>query len=239
MNKKGENKEEKHSKKRKQIKITLFFVIIDVQRAPVHFYAHSHSIPSMKVFVFSDYHAQHEYDEHIVQQARASDAVVCAGDCSWMGHDLDNILSWFDSWNKPVYLIHGNHESEKELVLASKKYKNIHCVHTKQLIIGSTQFLFWGGGGFSQHDPLLLEHYTKWKPHIKHPCVIVSHAPPFQTRLDNLGRHVGNVTLRFVIDQLQPAFALSGHIHETEYFQDTIGRTTVINVGRKGVILEL
>ena len=62
--------------------------------------------------------------------------------------------------------------------------------------------------------------------------ILVSHTPPFQTKVDKLlnGSYVGSTAVRTYIEEKRPLFCLSGHIHESGG-QDYIGRTLVLNPG--------
>jgi Icc-related predicted phosphoesterase len=62
--------------------------------------------------------------------------------------------------------------------------------------------------------------------------ILVSHVPPFQTKVDKLlnGSYVGSTAVRTYIEEKQPLFCLSGHIHESRG-QDYIGKTMVLNSG--------
>jgi Icc-related predicted phosphoesterase len=64
------------------------------------------------------------------------------------------------------------------------------------------------------------------------PQIFISHAPPFNTRLDKLynGKHVGSIAIRSAIEQYQPDLCISGHIHEAKG-QDMIDATPVFNHG--------
>ncbi|GAH46051.1 unnamed protein product, partial [marine sediment metagenome] len=62
--------------------------------------------------------------------------------------------------------------------------------------------------------------------------LFVSHAPPFNTKVDMLqsGRHVGSTAVREFIEKYQPDLCVTGHIHEAKG-EDYIGRTLIINPG--------
>ncbi|MCJ2166054.1 MULTISPECIES: metallophosphoesterase [unclassified Pseudodesulfovibrio] len=61
-------------------------------------------------------------------------------------------------------------------------------------------------------------------------CVI--HEPPIDTAVDRLsnGQHVGSPAVRAFIERVQPAVAITGHIHESTG-TDMLGNTPVINPG--------
>ncbi len=68
--------------------------------------------------------------------------------------------------------------------------------------------------------------------------VFVVHSPPYGTACDRIhgGEHVGSRALRAFLEERQPPWSLSGHIHESPTvsgrFHDTIGRTRVVNPGQ-------
>lgn len=76
----------------------------------------------------------------------------------------------------------------------------------------------------------------------KVPVLLVSHAPPVDTRVDRIydGRHVGSAAIRRIIETYQPDLCVTGHIHEAKG-SDTIGLTTVLNPGtlRSGGWIEI
>ncbi|EGB15923.1 metallophosphoesterase [Pseudodesulfovibrio mercurii] len=61
-------------------------------------------------------------------------------------------------------------------------------------------------------------------------CII--HEPPLDTEVDRLsnGQHVGSPAVRAFLERVQPALAVTGHIHEASG-TDRIGETPVINPG--------
>jgi hypothetical protein len=76
----------------------------------------------------------------------------------------------------------------------------------------------------------------------KVPVLLVSHAPPVNTRVDRIfnGRHVGSAAIRRIIETYQPDLCVTGHIHEAKG-SDMIGPTTVLNPGtlRSGGWIEI
>jgi len=69
--------------------------------------------------------------------------------------------------------------------------------------------------------------------------ILVTHAPPYNTKVDQiLEEHAGNKSLRKIIQEIQPALVVCGHLHEC-VGKDYIGKTLVINPGYKGRIVSL
>ena len=49
----------------------------------------------------------------------------------------------------------------------------------------------------------------------------------------------GSKGIRKAIEEFKPDFLIHSHIHEGEGIEEKIGKTKVINVGRKGKVLEI
>lgn len=61
---------------------------------------------------------------------------------------------------------------------------------------------------------------------------------PFKSRAEFSGFQ-GSKGIRKAINKFKPDILLSGHIHEAEGIEEKIGKTRVINIGRKGKIIEV
>ena len=73
------------------------------------------------------------------------------------------------------------------------------------------------------------------------PLVMICHAPPYGTTLDRIrdGLHAGSTAVRDFIAAEQPEYLFCGHIHETAGVGEAIGKTTTLNVGKQGYLLQL
>jgi hypothetical protein len=73
------------------------------------------------------------------------------------------------------------------------------------------------------------------------PLVLVCHAPPYGTALDQVrpGLHAGSRSVLEFIEKHQPEYFFCGHIHEAEGASIEMGRTRGRNVGKAGYLLEL
>jgi len=104
--------------------------------------------------------------------------------------------------------------------------------------------LVGGGGGFSQTDKEFEKQSKKFKKFLKDhkdkAFVLVTHAPPYGTKLDYICKdHVGNKSIRKFIKENKVDLTIAGHLHETEGKIDKIDKSTIINPGREGRILNL
>ena len=190
----------------------------------------------MDALIFTDFHNQYKYMEQLSQKARAVDLIICAGDISSFERGLYEALDVLNTWHRPILMIHGNHEKEVSMMQACSRFKNLDFIHKQERIISNTSILGWGGGGFNTFDKGLDNQIPLWK-RVKRKKILVTHAPPHRTRVDHIGKHVGNKTIRKAIEELEPMIAICGHIHENEGKEDVLGQTRIINPGPCGMII--
>jgi len=202
----------------------------------------------MKALFFVDTHGDERRHAEILKKARMADLIVCAGDFTIFENDMAQILRIFNNIGKPVLIMHGNHETASGIMAECTNLRNIHFIHKTFYIQDDVAFLGYGGGGFSSKDERFREAMEQALREIDvlskssnrhYKIVLVTHAPPFGTRLDDLGCHVGNQSITEFILKHQPMLAVSGHLHETADQEDRINNTQLINPGWKGKIMEL
>jgi Icc-related predicted phosphoesterase len=68
--------------------------------------------------------------------------------------------------------------------------------------------------------------------------VLVSHWHAKGTKAEFSGVE-GDRILRKAVEELKPDLLISAHIHEAEGIEDKIGKTKVVQVGRRGTIIDL
>ena len=198
----------------------------------------------MRILAFIDMHSSMSAFKQIKKKAKNADIIVCGGDFTIFEQNMNHFLKEFDKFKKPFLLIHGNHEEDSELRHLCQKYKNIHFIHGDHFIYKDVVFIGWGGGGFSQEDKDFEKYGKKIKSFLKKhkdkAFVLVSHAPPYKTKLDKIGKsYVGNKSIRNFIKENKVDLNISGHLHENEGKIDKIDKSTVINPGREGRVLNL
>jgi hypothetical protein len=200
----------------------------------------------MKILAFSDIHGDSAAIEKLKKRVKEGkiDVLVCAGDVSFFGSGLSLILKNFDS-GIPLIIVPGNHETNSQL--NSFKEKFMHNIHQKSLKIESVLFLGCGGSSFTPFNtPFEMSEKQfaasisklKTEDH-KLKIILVTHEPPYKTKLDFLGEHFGSKSIRKFIEKHQPDYCICGHFHECEGLNDKIGRTIVINPGPKGKVIEI
>jgi Icc-related predicted phosphoesterase len=200
----------------------------------------------MRVLLFADTHGSSSSIEKIKEKSKIADILVCAGDFTIFENDMSQILHELNSLGKPLLIIHGNHETASSVMLECEQLKNLHFIHRNYYISGNIIFYGFGGGGFSFRDEpfrreseLFMIEFKNLSEKKNYKLVLVTHAPPYETKLDYIGEYVGNHDIKEFILKHEPIFAVSGHIHENFGAEDRINSTKIINPGPDGIIIDL
>ena len=70
--------------------------------------------------------------------------------------------------------------------------------------------------------------------------IMVTHVHPSDSKIEKFSQFFpGSTGIKKAIDRFKPDILLCGHVHEAEGIEEMIGTTRVINVGRKGKIIEI
>ena len=204
----------------------------------------------VRIFAAGDFHGDTGLAKKLADKAKKEDVdvVILAGDLTSWGMETKNLISPFTKLKKPVLLLHGNHESIATIDFLSELYgpeaKNLHgySLITKDGKVG----IFGAGGtdiGFSPESEdgffnTLNKAYKGLKDKKVKKKIMVTHMHPFKSKAEFSGFQ-GSKGIRKAIEKFKPDVMLSGHIHEAEGIEEKIGNTKVINIGRKGRIIEL
>jgi len=203
----------------------------------------------MKIYAFTDLHGNPKALAKIKQQVKKMkpDLVICAGDLTIFEHDMETLLKEMNKLSAPVIMLHGNHEEEATIRAMCEPLKNVTFLHLEVAQINGWNILAYGGGGF-QEKYLDFEELSQQKE-IKNldwkRTILVTHAPPYGTKLDNvsdLGEeawHVGSTSFTKLVKKYQPPLFITGHIHECFNQEDKIGKTLTVNPGPFGKLFEV
>jgi Icc-related predicted phosphoesterase len=190
----------------------------------------------MKILVFTDVHGVFTILKKIAKKSKNCDLLICCGDISNFSRNLNKIFLFLKKLNKPLLLIHGNHETNKDIDNYSKIYNYIINIHNRKYSIEKYEFFGWGGGGFSRKD----ERLDKLNIQFNKKLVFISHSVPYKTKLDSLNHdYVGSISIRKFIEKYKPILNFCGHLHENEAKRDKISNTLIINPGPYGKIINL
>lgn len=199
----------------------------------------------MKVLFFSDIHGDLKALKKIIKKSEKAELVVCAGDLSTGGQNLQPLIDDLSKIeNKKVLIIPGNNETPQMINDSIDEYENIISINEEIYQDKNLTFLGIGGGTLSPFNTVYELSEDEFKKKLKNfskiDCLI-SHTPPKNTSLDIIpnGMHIGSSEIfKWVMDN-QPMVCCSGHVHENRGKEEKLGKTLCFNPGPKGVIMEI
>jgi uncharacterized protein len=195
----------------------------------------------LKILAAGDIHGDNKLAEKLAARAEREkvDLVILTGDITGL-IETKNLIKPFTDRKEKVLFVPGNWESEDTALVLEKLYgiKNIDNYYIKHGNVG-----IFGLGSPGQLTLNEKEAFDKLKRNfdkIKNleKTIMVSHLHAQGTKSE-LSGFPGSKGIRKAIDKFQPDLFISGHIHELEGIEDKIGKTRVLNVGRKGKIIEI
>lgn len=193
----------------------------------------------LKILAAADLHGNIDIAKSLSKKALKShvDLVVLAGDINGFRKD-EKILEPFLEAGQKVAFVPGNWETSLEQEnFVRKGAKNIHLYYISYKGVGITG-VGTGDWKFSIENPefySIKKNFERMKSKKK---ILVSHVHARGTNAEFSGIR-GDKLLRKAVEDFKPDILISGHIHEAEGLEDKIGKTKVIQVGRKGMILEI
>lgn len=195
----------------------------------------------LKVLAAGDLHGDTKLAEKLAEKAKKEkvDLVILNGDITGF-IETKNIIKPFTDRGEKVVFVPGNWESPETASFLSKHYKikNLDNYYVKYKNVG----IFGAGnpGTFSVDEEKTFNKLKRNFQKIKNleKKIMVTHLHAAGTKSE-LSGFPGSKGIRKAIEKLQPDLFISGHIHELEGVEEKIGKTKVINVGRKGKIIKI
>ncbi|MFH1248724.1 MAG: metallophosphoesterase [archaeon] len=195
----------------------------------------------MKIFAAGDIHGDSKLAKKLAEKAKKNnvDLIILTGDIVGV-LETKNLIKPFVDTKKKVVFIPGNWDSPESAEFVSKFYgiKNLeeyYIRHEKVGVFGS------GNAGLLTLNERevyqkLKKNFDKVKDLEKKIMVTHMHAAGTKSELSGFP---GSKGIRRAIEKFQPDIFIAGHIHELEGVEEKIGKTRVINVGRRGRIIEI
>lgn len=192
----------------------------------------------LRILAAADLHGDIDIARKLSEKAKKNkvDLVVLAGDIS--GYELESgkILSPFIERNQKIAFVPGNWDTEREHDILKSFAKSIHEYYITCKDVGIVGIGNPDWSSIERKDlRILKKNFEKMKPKKR---ILVSHWHAKGTKAEFSGID-GDEYLRQIVEELKPDILISGHIHEAEGIEDKIGKTRVIQVGRKGTLLEI
>ncbi|MBN2457688.1 metallophosphoesterase [Candidatus Woesearchaeota archaeon] len=200
----------------------------------------------MRIFAAGDIHGDSNLAKKLADMAKKekADLVILCGDITNYDVVSDNLIGPFLKNKTKVLFVPGNHDSFPTADFFSELYKikNIHGYSVRYNDIG----IFGAGGaniGVAQlSEDELFDTLKKGHEHISYlkKKVMVTHVHPSGTKMEKFTSFFpGSTGIRKAVDMFQPDIIFCSHVHEAEGIEEKIGKTRVINVGRKGKVIDI
>lgn len=196
----------------------------------------------LKILTAGDLHGDSSISKKLAERAEKEkvDLVILTGDITGMVHTKNLIKPFLDRHQKVVF-IPGNWESKSDADALSKMY-NMKNLEKNYLIYNNVGIFGIGSADWAlfPDDERTFKSLKKDFDKIKNleKKILISHLHAEGTKSE-LSGVPGNAALRRAIDEFQPDLFIHSHIHELEGVEEKIGKTKVINVGKKGRIFEI
>ncbi len=200
----------------------------------------------VKILASGDIHGDTSLANALAERAEKEnvDLVVLCGDITFAEQSTENLIGPFVAKGKKVILIPGNHESFATADFLAELYgaTNLHGYSIKA---GDVGLFGCGGANIGMHQltekeiyDLLQKGYDKIKD--SKTKIMVTHVHPSGTKMEKFTQFFpGSTGLKRAVDRFKPDILLCSHVHEAEGIEEKVGNTRVINVGKKGKIIEL
>ena len=200
----------------------------------------------MKILASGDLHGDTRLAEQLAERAEKEkvDLVILCGDLTNFEMSTEGLISPFKKRNQKVLLIPGNHETIATADFLAELYsvKNIHGYSVKYGDVG----IFGAGGAniglFQLEEDEIFDLLKKGHDRINYldKKIMVTHVHPTGTKMEKFTQFFpGSTGIRKAVEAFQPQILLCSHVHEAEGIEEKIGNTKVINVGKKGKIIEV
>jgi Icc-related predicted phosphoesterase len=200
----------------------------------------------MKILAFGDIHGDSRLAEKLAEKAEKEnvDLVVLCGDITFQDQQPVNLLGPFVKRGKKVVLVPGNHDSFATADFLAQMY-GVKNLHGYSISSGDVGLFGCGGTNIGINQLQEKEIYDILKKSFKgiealKTKIMVTHVHPSNTTIEKFTHFFpGSTGVRKAIDTLKPDILLCSHVHEAEGLEEKVGKTRVINVGKRGKIIEV
>jgi uncharacterized protein len=200
----------------------------------------------MKILASGDIHGDITLARRLAEKAEKEnvDLVVLCGDLTYGEQSTEGLIGPFKAKNKKVILIPGNHETVATADFLAKLY-GMTNLHGYSMKIGDIGFFGCGGANVGMFRLTEEEIFNTLKyAHEKiKDCktrIMVTHVHPTETNMEKFTQFFpGSIGIKKALDEFKPTMQLCSHVHEAEGIEEMVGKTKVINVGKKGKIIDI
>jgi len=200
----------------------------------------------MKILAAGDIHGDVKAAEALAERAQKEhvDLVVLCGDITMGDTSTEGLIGPFVKRHEKVVLIPGNHESMATADFLAELYGATNP-HGYSIQAGKVGLFGCGGANIGIHQIPEKEIYSVLKrgfDKIKdlETKIMVTHVHPSGTKMEKFTNiFPGSTGVQKAIEKFKPNIVLCSHVHEAEGIEEMVGKTKVINVGKKGKIINI
>ncbi len=202
----------------------------------------------LKILAIGDLHGDTRQASKLAEFAlkQKVDLVILSGDLTFAEQSVDYLIGPFAKRKLNTVFVPGNHETIATANFLAKQYepyaRNLHADGEKVKGVG----LFGVGsanvGLFQLSEKEIYDSLKKGFDKVKDTKlkIMISHVHPSDSQMSKLCQWVpGSTGIKRAIEKFHPDIAICSHAHEAEGIEEKIGNTRVINVGRRGKIIEI
>jgi len=193
----------------------------------------------LRILAAGDLHGEKKVAEALAKKGKREkvDLVVLAGDIHGYEGEGKGILEPFRKAKQKVLFVPGNLDFDEDVEMIKDMGKNIHGYYVSYGGVGIAGI---GSGNWKlsldEADfKMIRKNFSRMKDKKK---ILVSHLHAAGTGAEFSGIP-GEDVLRKAMIEFGPDLLIAAHIHEAEGIEDRVGKTRVVQVGKKGKILEI
>ncbi len=200
----------------------------------------------MRILAAGDLHGDMDVAKKLAVKAAKgrADLVIISGDLTMAESHAIGLVGPFKERGQKVILIPGNHESIATADSLAQIYGATN-LHGRAIKIGKVGVFGCGSaniGLFQLDEQEIYDLLKKGFKQIKNQQkkIMVTHVHPNGTLMERLTQFFpGSTAVRTAIERFKPNVPICSHVHEAEGIEEQIGNTRVLNVGKRGKIIEI
>ena len=192
----------------------------------------------LKILAAGDLHGKLDIAKKLSVKGKKAkvDLVVLAGDIHGYEGEGKGILEPFREAGQKVVFVPGNLDFDEDIEML-KDGKNLHGYYVSYNGVGIVGI---GSGNWklslgNEDLNLIKKNFSRMKDKRR---ILVSHLHAKGTAAEFSGIP-GDEIVRKAVEEFNPDLLIAAHIHEGEGIEDMIGKTRVVQVGKRGKVLEI
>jgi uncharacterized protein len=196
----------------------------------------------LKILAAADFHGDSDLAKKLSEKAKKNkvDLVLLLGDIHGPTVKSKGVIAPFKKNRQKVVFVPGNWDTSFETNMLESMYE-AKDASSHYVTYGDVGIVGVGSEDFQlelDEEKTFKKLKREFKKSKSKKKILISHLHAAGTKAEFSG-FKGSKALRKAIKEFEPDLFLSAHIHEAEGIEEKVGKTKVINIGRKGRIIEI